>query len=291
MFAIETDKLTKYYGKSRGIVEVDMKVKEGEVFAFIGPNGAGKSTFIRTILNLIHPTSGKAIVLGKDITKDGKEIRKHIGYLPSEVNYYETMTAIQVLNYSKDFYGIKDTKRIKELAEIFQLDLSKKVKSLSLGNRKKVGIIQTLLHDPKLLILDEPTSGLDPLMQNKLFDIILEEQKKGKTIFFSTHVLSEVNKVCDRLALIKDGKIIKVENVEDINKNTFKILNVTFSKKVDRELFKDLDISKVEGEGQHFRLYFNGTVNEIIKRFIDIEIKNIRIEEPSLEDVFMEYYK
>lgn len=291
MYAIETEKLTKYYGKSRGIIDVDMKVKEGEIFAFIGPNGSGKSTFIRTILNMIKPTAGKAFVFGMDISKEGKKIRRAIGYLPSEINYYERMTGIQILDYSKDFYGIKNQNSIRQLAEIFQLDLNKTIKSLSLGNRKKLGIIQTLLHDPQLLILDEPTSGLDPLMQNKLVDILLEEQKKGKTIFFSTHVLSEVNKLCNRLALIKEGKIIKEGNVDDFNKTTFKIINVSFARDINRDIFNDASIIKVESKGQNHKIFFNGSINKIIERFIDVEITNIKIEEPSLEEIFIEYYK
>ena len=188
MNVIEINNLSKYYGKSRGIEDVSFKVEEGEIFGFIGPNGAGKSTTIRTLLSLIYPSSGSATIFGKDCIKFAPEIAKEIGYLPSEVFYYDKMKVMDLLNYSASFYKKDCSKRIKYLAEVMDLDLKKKIEDLSFGNKKKVGIVQALLHEPKLIILDEPTSGLDPLMQQKFFALLLEENKKGATILLSSHI-------------------------------------------------------------------------------------------------------
>jgi ABC-2 type transport system ATP-binding protein len=215
MAVIETKKLTKYYGKSRGIIDVDISVDEGEIYGFIGPNGAGKSTTIRVLLSLIFATGGSATIFGKDVVKYGPEIKMDIGYLPSEVFYYDNMRVKDLLAYSASFYKKDCSARIKELSEIMDLDMNKKIDDLSYGNKKKVGIVQGLLHDPKLIILDEPTGGLDPLMQQKFFDLIHEENKKGATIFLSSHILSEVQRLCDRVAIIKEGKIIQVEKMSD----------------------------------------------------------------------------
>jgi ABC-2 type transport system ATP-binding protein len=206
---IEINNLTKTYGKSRGISDISFHVEQGEIFGFIGPNGAGKSTTIRTLLSLIYPTSGSATIFGKDCIKFAPEIKKEIGYLPSEVFYYDNMKVKDLLKYSASFYKKDCSRRMKELAEIMDLDLNKKIDDLSLGNKKKVGIVQGLLHEPKLIILDEPTSGLDPLMQQKFFELLEEENRKGATILFSSHILSEVQRLCNRVAIIKEGKIAR----------------------------------------------------------------------------------
>src|SRR5659263_164069 len=211
MNVIEIKNLTKNYGKARGITDVSFNVEQGEIFGFIGPNGAGKSTTIRTLLSLIYPTSGSATIFGMDCVKFGPEIKKEIGYLPSEVFYYDNMKVIDLLKYSASFYKKDCSKRITELAEIMDLDLNKKIDDLSFGNKKKVGIVQGLLHSPKLIILDEPTLGLDPLMQQIFFDLIREENKRGATILMSSHILNEVQRICSRVAIIKEGKIIKLE--------------------------------------------------------------------------------
>ncbi|MDI3536525.1 MAG: beta-exotoxin transport system ATP-binding protein, partial [Eubacteriaceae bacterium] len=208
MNVIDINGLTKYYGKHKGIEDVSFSVEEGEIFGFIGPNGAGKSTTIRTLLALIYPTKGSATIFGKDCIKYGHEIRRDIGYLPSEVFYYEHMKVLEVLKYSASFYDNVNPARIKELADIMDLDLNKRIDDLSYGNKKKVGIVQGLLHEPKLIILDEPTSGLDPLMQQKFFDLIRKENELGATVLFSSHILSEVQKLCHRVAIIKDGTIV-----------------------------------------------------------------------------------
>ncbi len=208
---LQTSGLTKYYGKTRGIEDVDLQIEKGEIFGFIGPNGAGKSTAIRTLLGLIKPTRGSATIFGKDITTHGPQIRQSIGYLPSEVFYYDGMRVRDLLRYSASFYDKPKQvmhRRIEELAELLQLDLTRKIDDLSYGNKKKVGIIQGLLHDPDLIILDEPTGGLDPLMQQTFFQLLRDENAKGVTILFSSHILSEVQKLCDRVGIIKDGKLV-----------------------------------------------------------------------------------
>lgn len=292
---IETKKLTKYYGKTLGIADVNMTVYEGEIFGFIGPNGAGKSTTIRTLLGLIHPTSGSATIFGKDITKYGPEIKEDIGYLPSEVFYYDDMKVIDLLRYSGSFYK-KDKQeiesRIKELAEYLDLDLNKKIDDLSYGNKKKVGIAQGLLHQPKLIILDEPTGGLDPLMQQKFFDLLREENKKGVTILFSSHILNEVQKLCDRVAIIKNGRIIKVEKIADLAKNTHKRFKIETSKPIDKNIFEELDgVGNLSINGNSASFLYRGNINRIIKLAAGLELTNMLIEEPDLEEIFMHYYK
>ncbi|NMB01337.1 MAG: ATP-binding cassette domain-containing protein, partial [Firmicutes bacterium] len=199
---IEINQLSKYYGKQRGIEDVTFSVKQGEIFGFIGPNGAGKSTTIRTLLALIYPTSGTATIFGKDCIKEAPVIAQDIGYLPSETFFYENMKVRDLLKYAETLYKKDCSKRIDELTSRLNLDVTRKIRDLSFGNKKKVGIVAGLLHSPKLLILDEPTSGLDPLMQQTFFDILREENQKGATILFSSHILSEVQKMCDRIAIL-----------------------------------------------------------------------------------------
>ena len=295
MNVIETKKLTKYYGKSRGMVDVDLSIKDGEIFGFIGPNGAGKSTFIRTLLGLIHPTAGSATVFGKDITKFSPEIKEEIGYLPSEVFYYDDMKVIDLLRYSGSFYK-KDqtiiTKRIVELAAYLDLDLTRKIDDLSYGNKKKVGIIQGLLHEPKLIILDEPTGGLDPLMQQRFFDLLREENKKGATILFSSHILSEVQKLCDRVAIIKDGKIIKTEKISNLIENTHKRFTLETNIKVDKGRFAGISgISDLKITEHSISFLYRGKINDITKIIASLNLTNILIEEPDLEEIFMHYYQ
>ena len=227
MSIIEVNNLTKYYGKSRGIVDVSFNEEEGEIFGFIGPNGAGKSTTIRLLLSLIHPTSGSARVFGKDVTTHGPEIRRDIGYLPSEVYYYEGMKVKDLLKYSASFYGHDCTQRINELSEIMELELNRRISDLSYGNKKKVGIVQGLLHSPKLLFLDEPTAGLDPLMQRKFFDLIRQENARGVTVFFSSHILGEVQRMCTRVGIIREGKIVEISDIRTLQQNNYKKVHVT----------------------------------------------------------------
>ncbi|MDF2926610.1 MAG: transporter [Paenibacillaceae bacterium] len=289
MNVIEIKNLTKHYGKARGIMDVNLAVEQGEVFGFIGPNGAGKSTTIRTLLGLINPTGGSAAIFGKSCSEH-PEIRKEVGYLPSEVFYYDDMRVIDLLRYSASFYKKDCMHRIKELAGMMDLDLNKKIDDLSFGNKKKVGIVQGLLHEPKLIILDEPTSGLDPLMQQKFFEIILQENKKGATVFFSSHILSEVQKMCSRVAFIKEGKIIKLEKMSTLHENNYKKISIEGKSEITKEALTINGVNNLEIKGNSAHFIFKGNINHIIRKIAGMELRNIAIEEPDLEEIFMHYY-
>ena len=291
MNIIEINHLTKTYGQTRGIVDVSFDVREGEIFGFIGPNGAGKSTTIRTLLSLIRPTSGNAKIFGKDCIEFAPEIAKDIGYLPSEVFYYDNMKVIDLLKYSASFYKKDCRSRMKELVEIMELDTTKKIDDLSLGNKKKVGIVQGLLHEPKLIILDEPTSGLDPLMQQRFFDLLIEENKKGATILFSSHILSEVQRLCDRVAIIKEGKIVTVESISNLQENNYKKIKIETKNAINHDLFKIAGVNNFDDEDNMVSFIFKGDINTVMKKIAEIEIHNIWIEEPDLEEIFMHYYE
>jgi ABC-2 type transport system ATP-binding protein len=288
---IEINNLTKTYGKSRGISDISFHVEQGEIFGFIGPNGAGKSTTIRTLLSLIYPTSGRATIFGKDCIKFAPEIKKEIGYLPSEVFYYDNMKVKDLLKYSASFYKKDCSRRMKELAEIMDLDLNKKIDDLSLGNKKKVGIVQGLLHEPKLIILDEPTSGLDPLMQQKFFELLEEENRKGATILFSSHILSEVQRLCNRVAIIKEGKIVTVEKISTLQENNYKRFKVELKSTLDPEYFNIMGVNNLQAKGNVISFLFKGNINTVLKKIAEMEIVNLWIEEPDLEEIFMHYYE
>ena len=291
MSVIEIKNLTKYYGKARGIIDVSFNVEEGEIFGFIGPNGAGKSTTIRTILALIRPTSGSATIFGKDCIKSAPEIAMNVGYLPSEVFYYEKMKVMELLKYSASFYKKDCTKRIKELAEIMDLDLNKRIDDLSYGNKKKVGIVQGLLHEPKLIILDEPTSGLDPLMQQKFFDLINEENKKGSTVLLSSHILNEVQRLCSRVAIIKEGRLIKLEKISTLKESNYKRFGVETAEQTDTGYFAMEGVSDLKFENGATTFLYKGDINLILRKIAGVNITNVWIEEPSLEEIFMHYYQ
>jgi ABC-2 type transport system ATP-binding protein len=291
MNVIEINQLTKNYGKARGITDITFNVEEGEIFGFIGPNGAGKSTTIRTLLSLIYPTSGNAKIFGMDSVKYAPKIKKQIGYLPSEVFYYDNMKVMDLLKYSASFYKKDCSKRIKELAEIMDLDLTKKMDDLSLGNKKKVGIVQGLLHEPKLLILDEPTSGLDPLMQQKFFELLEMENKKGATILFSSHILSEVQKLCNRVAIIKEGKLVTVEKISTLQENNYKKFKIDTQSTVGEDDFNMTGVTNLEVKGHIVSFLFKGNINLVLRKIAEMDITNIWIEEPDLEEIFLHYYE
>lgn len=289
MNVIETRNLTKYYGKHRGIEDVTFQVKEGEIFGFIGPNGAGKSTTIRTLLSLIHKTSGEATIFGLDCERDSREILKQVGYLPSEVFYYDKMKAIDLLRYSASFYPGDCTRRIRELAWRLELDLNKRVEDMSLGNKKKVGIIQGLLHSPKLIILDEPTSGLDPLMQRTFFDLIREENERGATVLFSSHILSEVQRMCHRVAIIKDGSIAAVQDMEQLRDNACKKVTVlTRDGSFRPEVLPGA--ANISRTGKECSFLYRGDCGRLLSALAGCCVSNIDITEPSLEEIFLHYY-
>ena len=287
---IEVNNLTKYYGKARGILDVSLNVYEGEIFGFIGPNGAGKSTTIRLLLSLIYPTSGEAKIFGKDCIKFGPEIRQEIGYLPSEVFYYEGMKVLDLLKYSASFYKKDCSDRIYELAKIMELDLKRRIDDLSYGNKKKVGIVQGLLHQPKLIILDEPTSGLDPLMQQKFFDLIREENQRGATVFFSSHILGEVQKLCNRVAIIKEGSIINIQDIKTLQKDNYKKIRVVAGD-INPEMFQIDGVSNLSSEDGAVSFFYKGNINRITRIISHRDLIDISIEEPTLEEIFIHYYE
>ena len=291
MNVIETNKLTKSYGKSRGIDELELTVAEGDFFGFIGPNGAGKSTTIRTLLGLISPTGGSAKVLGYDIVSESKKILAEVGYLPSEINFYSGMKVKDAIKYSADLRHAKCKDKADDLCERLGLDLTKKVDELSLGNRKKVGIVCAIQHSPKLLILDEPTSGLDPLMQREFFNILKEENENGTTIFFSSHILSEVQNYCRSAAFIKDGRIIMSDKVEKLEQTGTK--KVTLVGDIDAEKLKSLSgVTMTEAANDKATcFFFSGDQQKLLTYLAGEKLKDVTITEPSLEEIFMNYYE
>ncbi len=290
MSVIEVTNLTKYYGKARGIVNVSFSEEEGEIFGFIGPNGAGKSTTIRLLLSLIHPTSGSAKVFGKDVVTHGPEIRRDIGYLPSEVYYYEGMKVIDLLKYSASFYEGDCTQRMHELSEIMELELGRRISDLSYGNKKKVGIVQGLLHSPKLLFLDEPTAGLDPLMQRKFFNLIREENARGVTVFFSSHILGEVQRLCTRVGIIRDGSIAEISDIRTLQQNNYKKVRVT-ADGLSPASFNLPGVTNLQMENNTVNFFFKGDINAVLKKFGGLQVADVTIEEPTLEEIFMHYYE
>jgi len=264
---IDITDLSKFYGKARGIAHVSLEIEEGEIFGFIGPNGAGKSTTIRILMNMIFPTGGSARIMGMDVIKDTRKIKNHVGYIPSDAGAYSSMDVEEFLSYCIRFYEVQDSnRRINELSEMFGLDLKRKIAELSMGNRKKVSIIQSLLHNPKLLILDEPTTGLDPLMQSTFFELLRSENRKGMTIFFSSHILSEVQTLCKRVGIIKEGKIIKVEDIETLRKKQLKKISVELSLQDKQELFTIPGIEGlIHGPGQTLSFMYSGDINKLVE--------------------------
>jgi ABC-2 type transport system ATP-binding protein len=290
MSIIEVSNLTKFYGKARGIVDVSFRVEEQEIFGFIGPNGAGKSTTIRLFCSLIYPTSGHASIFGKDCARFGPEIRQEIGYLPSEVFYYDKMKVVDLLKYSASFYNRDCTQRMHELAEIMELDLKRRIEDLSYGNRKKVGIVQGLLHQPKVILLDEPTSGLDPLMQQKFFNLIREENARGATVFFSSHILGEVQKMCSRVAIIKEGRIIQIEDIKTLQHDNYKKIQVT-AEVLTPSKFELEGVINLEKHNGVVSFFYKGDINVIMRKISEQEVADVTIEEPTLEEIFMHYYE
>ena len=290
MKAIKVDKLNKHYGEFHALKDVSFEISQGEVFGFIGPNGAGKSTTIRSLLGLIQTSSGSAHILNHDIHQEGKLIRSKIGYLPSEVHYYDEMNSKELLEYSANFYNNADTSKIEELAAYFELDLNKKINDLSFGNKKKCAIIQCFLHNPELLILDEPTSGLDPLMQNRFFDLLETENKKGTTIFFSSHILSEIQRMCSRAAVIKDGEIIAIEEIQSLLQKQMKKVRVVFKDTpTNRNLPKGSQNEKWNDNKLSFE--YVGPISDLISWLNQHELHDTVLQEPDLDSIFMNYYE
>ncbi len=289
MEAIKISNLTKNYGKNRGIKNVNLEIKEGEIYGFIGPNGAGKSTTIKTLLNFIFPTSGSAKILGKDIVSESKAIKEFASYVPSEVRYYSEVKVKDILNYAISFFDSSDREYLNELCNELEVELDKKIEELSLGNKKKVAIVQALLSNPKIVILDEPTNGLDPLIQQKLFNILLKEKSKGKTIFLSSHNLSEIERFCDRVAVIKEGEIIDILDLNNMDRDLGKRITLK-SSNINIEEIKNISESlKLIGEEVEF--IYKGNINELIRILAKYDLDKLLIEEVKLEEAFLNYYE
>lgn len=286
MNAIRTEKLTKYYGNARGIIDVCLSVNEGEFHGFIGPNGAGKSTAIRTLLGLISPTSGQTEILGKDIRKQKHEILCDIGYLPSETVFYSGMSVGDIIALSAKLRKKDCREEAAKLCRRFDLDTSKKIDELSLGNRKKVGIVCAMQHKPKLYIMDEPTSGLDPLMQHEFYDVLKERNEEGATIFLSSHILSEIQQYCKYATFIRDGKILKSEKIENLGYTEMK--NITL--KGIRVLPSSKYIRNIKTEHDTVRFLYSGSTRELLTLLQQLQPQDLTISEPSLEEIFLHFY-
>jgi len=286
MKAIEINNLTKYYGKARGIIDVNLSVDEGDFFGFIGPNGAGKSTTIRTLLGLLSPTEGTAKVLGYDIAKDKSEILQNVGYLPSETMFYNGMKVKDLLKFSADLRKKDCTKEASVLCERLELDTNRKINELSFGNRKKVGIVCALQHNPTLYILDEPTSGLDPLMQKEFYSILKERNEKGATIFLSSHILSEVARYCKHAAVIREGQILVINSIENLGHTGVK--HVTLRGITD---LPNMDnVRNIRTENDTVTFLYSGKPNQLLSELSSLSFYDFTIQDPDLEEVFMHYY-
>lgn len=287
MEAIKTVDLTKYYGKARGIIGLNLTVEKGECFGFIGPNGAGKSTTIRTLLGLISPTAGSARIFGRDIAAEKEAILKDVGYLPSEALFYSGMKVRDILKLSADMRRKDCSAEAKKLCERLELDMSRKAEELSFGNRKKVAIVCALQSNPDLLILDEPTGGLDPLMQREFFEIIRERNHKGATVFLSSHILSEVQKNCTRAAVIREGELIACDSVDALSKTNAR--RVTVHGSVDLEALDG--IRDIRSDDKSVSFLYSGDMNRLIGRLSEGDVYDLSVSEPDLEEIFMHYYE
>ncbi|MGM9662035.1 MAG: ABC transporter ATP-binding protein [Oscillospiraceae bacterium] len=286
MDAIKTSGLTKYYGKARGVIDLNLSVAEGEFFGFIGPNGAGKSTTIRTLLGLLSPTGGSASVLGLDVTREKERILQRVGYLPSEAAFYAGMRVRDVLKFSADLRRRSCAAEAKRLCDRLQLDVGRRVEELSFGNRKKAAIVCALQHEPELLILDEPTSGLDPLMQREFFAILRERNQAGATVFLSSHVLSEIQRHCRRAAIIREGRLIACDSVEALARTSAK--RVTVHGEIDIGQLADVRDKQTVDGGVSF--LYGGGMDELVRCLSRGRLTDLSVAEPDLEEIFLHYY-
>lgn len=290
MNVIEIKNLTKVYGKNRGIQDINISVKEGEIYGFIGPNGAGKSTTIKTLLNFIYPTSGEALIFGMDSVKESEKIKDYIGYVPSEVRYYDDVKVKDIIKYAQSFYPKSNKEYVDRICNELELDMNKKMGELSLGNKKKVAIAQSLINNPKLLILDEPTNGLDPLMQKKLFNILIEEKEKGNTVFLSSHNLVEVQNLCDRVCVIKEGKIVDIIEIEK-SKTELKLKVTLSSSDITDDIVLNLSDKILDKNRNLYTFIYSKNIDSLVKELANYKIDELLIEKENLEDAFLNYYE
>ena len=292
--AIRTLGLTKYYGKQRGIENVDLEIERGEVFGFLGPNGAGKSTTIRCLLDLLRPSAGAASVLGLDPRRDALNVRRRVGYLPGDLAMYGDMTGRQLCHYFASLRGLHPPPRIETLAQRLDLDLDRRIGDHSTGNRQKVGLVQAFMHEPELLILDEPTAGLDPLMQQEFYSLVDEVREAGRTVFLSSHLLPEVEKSADRVAIIRDGRLVVVEEVSVLKRRAVRRLEIQFGRPVAPEPFAALEaVRRLDrsDDGTSLILVVEGSIDAVVKCAAGYEVHNIISHDGDLEDVFLDYYR
>jgi ABC-2 type transport system ATP-binding protein len=289
---IQTEELAKYYGKQRGIVDLNLEVRRGEVFGYLGPNGAGKTTTIRVLLDLIRPTQGRAEVLGLDAQKEGVAIRKSVGYLPGELALYDNMTGGDLLRYLGNLRGGVDWSFVESLAQRLDCNLEQRIKSLSKGNKQKIGLIQTFIHRPELLILDEPTGGLDPLVQYEFHRMVREFNSEGTTFFISSHNLPEVERICDRVGIIREGELIAVDDIENLKEKALRKLEIHFGGTVPGEAFQNIPgVRDLQVENNLLRCSVVGSEDTLFKAAARFEILNVVSPEVSLEEIFIDYYQ
>ncbi len=288
---IETEKLTKWYGKHRGILDVDLAVERGEIFGFLGPNGAGKTTTIRLMLDLIRPSSGVSRVLGLDSIRNAVEIHRRSGYLPGEFGLYDRLTGAQTIEYFANLRGGVDPAYQKLLVELLDLDPSRKFREYSKGNKQKVGLVAALQHKPELLILDEPTSGLDPLIQQSFFDLLREARTEGRSVFLSSHIIDEVERTCDRVAIIREGRIVRVGTVEALRDLSHHEVELTFAGPIPLAAFSGLaGVSHLQPEDHLLRLRVAGPIGPLVRAAAQYDLLDFTSREPSLEETFLAEY-
>jgi ABC-2 type transport system ATP-binding protein len=288
---IETEQLTKSYGDHRGVTEIDLTVERGEVFGFLGPNGAGKTTTIRLLLDLIRPTRGRARVFGLDATRDAVAIHRRVGYLPGEFSLYDRLTGGQTLEYFANLHGGVDRAYQRSLVERFDLDPTRRFREYSKGNKQKVGLVAALQHRPELLILDEPTSGLDPLVQQTFFEVLREAVAEERTVFLSSHVLSEAEKTCDRVAIIRDGRLVRVDRVDALRDLAVHEVELRFTEAVPTAEFERIaGVTKLVVEDRILRMHVSGPISPVVKAAARFELADFVSREPSLEETFLAEY-
>lgn len=290
---ISVDHLTRSYGQRRGVIDLDFAVQEGEIFGFLGPNGAGKTTAIRVLMGLLKPTSGSAHILGLDCWSESTRVKELVGYLPGDIRLYEKMTGHEFLDFFAAFRGGGDDARRKSLVDRLEVDLASQIRQLSRGNRQKIGLVQAFMHDTPILIMDEPSSGLDPLMQTGLLDLLREERSRGKTIFLSSHALPEVERVADRVGIIRDGLLVAVEDVAQLKATRERRMTVTLHEPVSLESLLALDnvrILSAESEGCHVELAVRGDLRPLLKALACLPVADLVFGPPDLESVFLHYY-
>jgi ABC-2 type transport system ATP-binding protein len=288
--AIETFGLTKYYGPVLALDRLDLRVEQGEVFGFLGPNGAGKTTTIRLLLDLIHPTDGHATVLGYDPQVDSLQVRERVGYLPGEVAFYGAMTGHSLLRLLDDLRGGGHLPQGRTLADRLDLDLRRRISEYSSGMKQKLAIIAALMHQPELLILDEPTKGLDPLVQQEVYAVLLEERERGCTVFFSSHILPEVEKVCNRLGIVREGRLVATEDVEAIRHKRVRVLTLSFSQPVSRDALAMEGVEIRAANGNQAELAVHGHVGDVLRRLAELPVEDFVFPEANLEDTFLKFY-